>query len=314
MAGFALRMKSKSGQTVIKGLTPQSTVAELKGKLSSLTNIREKALHVLSGFPPKPLDLKQSDITLEAIGITSGDTLIIEERDNPGEEKQTDKESTAPQMERRIHIQESQLERPGILMRKVVPADNSCLFTSIGFVLGGKVDPTCAPFMRQIIAETVAGDSGTYSEAILGQPNHSYCEWILKPDSWGGAIELAVLSQFYGIEIAVVDTLNAIINRFGEDQRYAQRVFLVFDGIHYDPLYLEPFEGGSVQTIFLTTDERILQEAEQLALEAKSSRQYTDVHRFSLKCLVCQEMLVGQVEAQQHAKATGHKTFGETAS
>lgn len=64
----------------------------------------------------------------------------------------------------------------------------------------------------------------------------------MKPDSWGGAIELAVLSKFYGIEIAVVDSVNAIINRFGEDQQYEHRVFLTFDGIHYDPLYLEPLE------------------------------------------------------------------------
>jgi ubiquitin thioesterase OTU1 len=106
----------------------------------------------------------------------------------------------------------------------------------------GKVDVDNAPFMRQIIAESVSNDPDNYYEAILGKPNPEYCQWILKPDSWGGAIELAVLSNFYGLEIAVVDTLNAIINRFGEDQHYAQRVFLMFDGIHYDPLYLEPFE------------------------------------------------------------------------
>lgn len=312
MAGFALRMKCKTGQMVIKGLTPQSTVGELRSKLCSLANIKDKALHVLSGYPPKPLDLNRYDRTLDEVGVISGDTLIVEERQICSET--TQRQPSTPPDSRRPHIEDSQLDRPGILMRKVVPADNSCLFTSIGFVLGGKVDPSCAPFMRQIIAEMVASDSDRFSEAILGQPNSAYCEWILKPDSWGGAIELAVLCQFYGIEIAVIDTPNAIISRFGEDQHYAQRVFLVFDGIHYDPLYLEPLEGGSVQTIFLTSDDHILQEAEQLAMEAKSSRQYTDVHRFTLKCLVCQEMLVGQAEAQQHAKATGHKTFGETAS
>lgn len=104
-----------------------------------------------------------------------------------------------------------------------------------------------APFMRQIIAESVSNDPDNYSEAVLGKPNPEYCRWILKPDSWGGAIELAVLSNFYGLEIAVVDTLNAIINRFGEDQHYAQRVFLMFDGIHYDPLYLEPFEVHKIK-------------------------------------------------------------------
>lgn len=52
-------------------------------------------------------------------------------------------------------------------------------------------------------------------------------------------------------------------------------------------------------------------EAEELAREAKSSRQFTDVNKFTLKCLVCNIFLSGQVQAQQHAKNTGHANFGE---
>lgn len=54
-----------------------------------------------------------------------------------------------------------------------------------------------------------------------------------------------------------------------------------------------------------------MEQAQQIAMEAKSSRQFTDVNRFSLKCIQCDSLLVGQVEAQQHAKATGHTNFGE---
>lgn len=106
----------------------------------------------------------------------------------------------------------------------------------------GKVDTSCATFMREIIANAVAADTEEYSDAFLGRPNTEYCKWILRSDSWGGAIELSILSKFYGLEIAVIDSINAIINRFGEDQHYAQRVFLIFDGIHYDPLYLESLD------------------------------------------------------------------------
>lgn len=74
---------------------------------------------------------------------------------------------------------------------------------------------------------------------MLGRPNAEYCEWIRKPASWGGAIEVSILTNYYGIEIDVVDITNALINRFGEDKEYGMRVFLLFDGIHYDPLYLE---------------------------------------------------------------------------
>jgi ubiquitin thioesterase OTU1 len=126
-------------------------------------------------------------------------------------------------------------------MKKVVPADNSCLFSSIFFALNGRLDEsgTAAPYMRQVIAQTVANDPEMFSEGILGKPNTDYCTWIQDDKSWGGAIELSILSNHYGFEIAVVDTINAIINRFGEDQHYSLRIFLMFDGIHYDPLFLE---------------------------------------------------------------------------
>lgn len=93
--------------------------------------------------------------------------------------------------------------------------------------------------MRHIIAQEVAADPSQYNDAVLGKSNAEYCSWIQRADSWGGAIEVAILSNYYGIEIDVVDIQNAIINRFGEDRNYGLRVFLLFDGIHYDPLYME---------------------------------------------------------------------------
>jgi ubiquitin thioesterase OTU1 len=65
--------------------------------------------------------------------------------------------------------------------------------------------------------------------------------------------------------------------------------------------------------MFLTTDEQVLHQAEELAHEARSSKQYTDLDHFSLKCLQCHELLEGQIQAQEHAKSTGHMNFGETA-
>ncbi|XP_034192500.2 yod1 deubiquitinase isoform X2 [Osmia lignaria lignaria] len=310
MAGFVLRVKTKSGQKVVNGLIPQDKVSELKSKLAELTGIPVDSLHVLGGFPPKAINLNDEANTIEESGIVSGDTLIVEEKPPLYNGKRKSEEIG------RSHIidDESFINTPGVLMKKVVPADNSCLFTSVGYVLNGKVDPSCASFMREIIANAVAADPEEYSEAFLGRPNSEYCKWISKPESWGGAIELSILSKFYGLEIAVIDSINAIINRFGEDQHYAQRVFLIFDGIHYDPLYLEPLDGGSIQTIFPTEDERMLLEAAELAREVKSSRQFTDIQKFTLMCNDCKIKLNGQMEAQQHAKETGHMNFGEVAA
>ncbi|XP_038223019.1 ubiquitin thioesterase OTU1 [Zerene cesonia] len=310
MASLAIKVKSKNGQQILKDLTSDSTVGELKMFLSSLTDVSCENISVLLGYPPKPLDISNNDKKLCEIGLKTGETLIIEEKSvSVGES--TPQASKDKPIENGIVSHENQTPcRPGILMKKVVPSDNSCLFTSIGFVLNGNVDTTVHTLMRQIIAMEVASDHETYNEAMLGKPNAEYCAWIQQPSSWGGAIEVAILSRFYGLEMAVVDTLNAIINRFGEDKNYGQRVFLLFDGVHYDPLYLEQSDGG-IQTVFPAEDLEIYKEAEQLAKEAKSSRQFTDLNKFTLKCQICDKLLTGQVEAQKHAKETMHANFGE---
>lgn len=103
-----------------------------------------------------------------------------------------------------------------------------------------------------------------------------------------------------------------MINRFGEDRHYPMRGFLLYDGIHYDPLFLEPFNGDSPRTLFSVEEETFVYEmAQRLAEEAKSSRQYTDVNKFTLRCMQCDTQLKGQKEATEHAKNTGHTNFGE---
>ncbi|XP_013200225.1 ubiquitin thioesterase Otu1 [Amyelois transitella] len=309
MTAVAFKVKSKNGQQILKDLTSDSTVGELKLFLSSIADVGCERICVLIGYPPKPLDISDDEKKICEIGLKTGETLIVEEKVGAVTKPETS-QPTKP-VENGVASHETIGPcRPGILMKKVVPSDNSCLFTSIGFVLNGNVDTSVHTLMRQIIAMEVASDVDTYNEAMLGRPNAEYCLWIQQPSSWGGAIEVAILSRFYGLEMAVVDTLNAIINRFGEDKNYGQRVFLLFDGVHYDPLYLEQSDGG-IQTMFPAEDMDIYREAEQLAHEAKSSRQFTDLNKFTLKCMVCDKFLTGQVEAQKHAKETKHTNFGE---
>lgn len=165
--------------------------------------------------------------------------------------------------------------------------------------------------MRKIIAEQVESEKDTYTEAFLGKPNAEYVQWIQHPDAWGGAIEVSILSKFYGIEIAVVDVGNAIINRFGEDKCYGTRIFLLFNGIHYDPLYMESFQGKPPRTIFPVEEEEVFRQAEQLAVEAKAARQFTSLSKFTIKCTLCHSVFTGQTEARDHAKETGHTQFDE---
>lgn len=114
-------------------------------------------------------------------------------------------------------------------------------------VFSGKIDLSSGSYMREIIANAVKENTEEFSEAVLGKPNEDYCKWIQNSNSWGGAIEVSILANFYGIEIAVIDTQSGSISRFGEDKDYPHRVFLIYDGIHYDPLYLEsPFSVSIV--------------------------------------------------------------------
>ncbi|XP_017042514.1 ubiquitin thioesterase OTU1 [Drosophila ficusphila] len=348
---FSVKLKSKKGQFIVNDLCEQTTLGELKTKIVQVTQIQAPQLHVLVGYPPKPLDLsqQQEQRDLKEVGINSGETLIVEEKAAvgaaptaaptatafvPGGSTMADDEALARRLQAEeeaqlleatgggVPAQLSDLpvaptesgpngDFNGILLKKVVPADNSCLFTSIRFVLNGKVDNEGSEMMRHIIAQEVAADPQSYNDAVLGKSNADYCAWIQKADSWGGAIEVSILSNYYGIEIDVVDIQNAIINRFGEDKNFGLRVFLLFDGIHYDPLYMETSQSSAPATIFPVEELGVYQQAEQLANEAQSSRQYTNVDKFTLRCMQCDVRLVGQVQAQEHAKQTGHQRFGE---
>lgn len=140
MSGLLLKIKSKNGQTILNTVQPTATLASLKSELAKITNIAPKNLQILSGFPPKPLDLSTLEKTVEASNIHSGDTLIVEEKIEASQNLCDEgmKEEVSDRSKTRRHISDSSMDVPGILLKKVVPADNSCLFTSIGFVLGGE--------------------------------------------------------------------------------------------------------------------------------------------------------------------------------
>ena len=67
----------------------------------------------------------------------------------------------------------------GQLIRFAVPADNSCLFSSIYFVLhSGKLDLAANKYLRNLVASKIEKDQITYSEAMLGRTNSEYSKWI----------------------------------------------------------------------------------------------------------------------------------------
>lgn len=195
------------------------------------------------------------------------------------------------------------------MKRIEVPANNSCLFVSVYYCITGQLKPKC-PELRKFIAQTVQNDPITYNEGFLEKSNQDYCIWIQNEDHWGGGIELSILSKYYQVEIVAVDTQNIRLNRFGEDKCYPNRIFLIFDGIHYDPLVMESSNSNKFQSIFSSNDMTVIEKALEFARIAKSNHLYTDLKKMTLKCNQCNNSFT-QDGARSHASQSGHIDFSE---
>jgi hypothetical protein len=112
-------------------------------------------LIVLAGVPPK--EIADWDTSLKDAGISSGSVLNI-----------------------RI--------RPEVV-RRVVDADNSCLFNSVQYCMhrSRDFDPQS---LRMLVAHAVMDNrDGRYTAAYLGKSPGDYAAWIQSDDSWGGETE-----------------------------------------------------------------------------------------------------------------------------
>ncbi|GIY79512.1 ubiquitin thioesterase OTU1 [Caerostris extrusa] len=261
-----------------------------------------------SSYPPRALNIERNSMKLHELNITSGDTLIVRKRKEP---------ENIPRQIQELNIEAARnsvddiiRNQSGIMIRHVVPSDNSCLFASVRYILSftGEIINNNQE-LRRIIAGVVENNLEKYNFAFLGKNNSAYCEWIQDPVHWGGAIELSIVSGRYKVEIVVIDTSSLITLRFGESEDYQNRIFLIYDGVHYDPLVMEC--EGHIQALFPANDPGPLEMAMEIAREAKASRQYTDIANFSVTCGICNVSLRGQDEMRAHAKLTGHNQFGE---
>ncbi|GIM01564.1 hypothetical protein Vretimale_6355 [Volvox reticuliferus] len=120
------------------------------------------------------------------------------------------------------------------VIRREIAADNSCLFNSVGYVM--HKSRARAPHLRTVVAQQVSSDRTTYSDAFLGMTNESYCNWIRQSHTWGGGIELSILAQAYGMEIAAWNIESRKEHIFGEESGYKRQVMVIYNGVHYDAL------------------------------------------------------------------------------
>lgn len=292
MSVLQLRCKTSNGtHRLTAKLFGTSTIKDLQQAIKTATGISTDLQKIMSGYPPKTINLGNTSLTLNELNIKSGDTFTVSSK-----EKMI--ETSLPQMKRRE-----------------VPADNSCLFYSVYYALNGSLteeEYVLAKRFRADIARIVLSNPNKFTEGFLGKSPADYAVWIQCDTSWGGGIELSILSDIYQIEIAAIDIQTLRVDNYGQDGKYGTRIFLLYDGIHYDPMYLDPENKQFPhQTIFPSVDDAALVQALKYAEVAHKACQYTDIANFTLRCLTCNTKLKGQKAAQSHAKETGHGNFGE---
>jgi len=198
-------------------------------------------------------------------------------------------------------------------VRRKIADDNSCLFNAVGYVMESDISGK-AKSLRSLVASVVT-KSDLYSEAVLGKPKSDYAHWITLPNSWGGGIELAILSEHYSTEICAFDVITKIPYCYGEGNSYTQRVYLVYDGIHYDSLAINLLGSEGPQeldiTVFAPDDHGVKAKMAALIETLHKAGQFTDTAKFQILCTDCNAVLHGEKEVALHATKTGHGNFTE---
>ncbi|CAK9020536.1 unnamed protein product [Durusdinium trenchii] len=286
------RLKGPKGQATLRKVPPERPLEEFLQEISDASGVPVPCLSLRVGFPPQPLQLPEESArgaaTLAALGLKTGESIVVQ------------------------HVEP--VAAQGTVLKRIIAADNSCLFNAFGYVQEKLRDK--APSYRQLVAQRIKEDPERFSEAFLAKPNEEYCSWILKDQSWGGAIELSILAEHFQCEIAAYDICTKRRDLHGEGQGYRTRCMLIYDGIHYDALALakdpQAPEAEDV-TVFPAggVAEVVDLKARALVEEQHQQRQFTDTGSFSLRCIDCQKGLKGEKEAEAHAQATGHTRFAE---
>ncbi|KAJ5780895.1 Ovarian tumor otubain [Penicillium paradoxum] len=326
-----IRIRGPSGQSTIT-FDDSATIKDLQNQIAEKTGL--DAFDVKYGYPLKPLELDsfQPEQSILGAGIKlHGESLVVAQKEGAsrGASDDTPKAQPAPSqpsMSQRPQIpQESSAEDPpeiassdhaGTFVLRVMPDDNSCLFRAVGAAVMGDMDTMVE--LRSIIAGAIQSNPTEYTAAILGKKPDEYCTWIQNEDSWGGAIELKVLSEYFNIEICSIDVQT--LNMFQFNEGAPTRCIVVYSGIHYDVLALSPSDPPYTRAnplahgdtkIFEAVDPVVLTKAKELCRILQGKHYYTDTSGFTVRCNICGGTFTGERGATRHAAETGHYDFGE---
>ncbi|KAI9717248.1 MAG: ubiquitin-specific protease otu1 [Chrysothrix sp. TS-e1954] len=334
-----LRIRGPTGLSSVS-LPETATVDDLKAEIKGKTGL--ETFDLKHGYPPQHLDFDELplELTLAALqenGVElNRQQLIASPKTNsmpshvPPYPARTDtstqqhnghatasahdaSKTSKPQPSEKAQYDPPEIELPpraATLVLRVMPDDNSCMFRALSSaVLTDSLDGMTE--LRSLVAQGIQSDPINYSAAILGKSPDKYCRWIQSENSWGGGIELSILSQYFGIEICSVNVQDGRVDRFNEGA--ARRCILIYSGIHYDVVALVPSSmptAGDVK-MFESDDDATLVAAVELCEKLKARHYYTDTAGFTVKCNKCGWQGTGEQGALTHATETGHYDFGE---
>lgn len=319
----------------------ECTYLALINAIAEVTKIPEAEIEVLMGFPPQLIHPQNLNELAKNLGITSGTTLTVRQNTSKREVVSILQEMgfPTPMIVEVAHLMQTNTLDEAILLCEqlgsdglkdtnnqggisqlqqrqmsihTIPADNSCLFNAIDFLLNGSsATNTKGPmFYRQIVANKISSDPVLYNEDFLEKKPAEYIAWILNPEKWGGEIELSIISSELKIEIAVVDIQTTLSLVYGNDAGYLNRIFLIYDGSHYDAV-IDSNNAGIEGRLFAAGADDVLEEVKRIARDRQKKRQFTNLRSGGLLCKECDCVFMGQKEAVEHAKQTGHTNFGE---
>lgn len=271
----------------------ETTCHDLVQFIQEKSSISIANLQLYIGYPPKLITSPNVEMKLGDVGIESGMVVTVR-NGNPGSFDASSESNTFSSNEN------------SAIIRKCIDADNSCLFNAINYCKNGiSKDP------EQTLRHIVAAEILTASTDIydLERTPEAYAEWILDTNHWGGETELHILSRILSVELAVVDIRTTNIYVYGDNLGYSERIYLLYDGVHYDAL-VETL-NGTERSLFNPADESISALCRQFASTLQTQRKFVNLSGCTIKCLVCGVGLVGQKEAVEHAKTTNHQNFGQ---
>ncbi|KAI1454645.1 OTU-domain-containing protein [Annulohypoxylon moriforme] len=323
-----IRYRAPSGPGNLE-LNDDTTVNQLLEALKSSIGLDD--FTVKYGWPPKGLGTDESDVSVQSLGLHREMLTIAPlEKASAASTAPVTAPDIPPKLEppkskgRGVKDQQISVFMPetnSTLVLRVMPDDNSCLFTAVGGALrgirSGSDEFFNAEALRRIVVDHIRANPEKYNAVILGKNPEAYCRNMLRPDVWGGDIELSIISEVFQLEISVVDVKTGIVYRIGQGNNYEMRCVLVYSNIHYDRVAEIFVEGQEVLEFDVArwavdSSDHIIIHAQEMCKKLKEEHHYyTDTSDFVVMCNECGWLGQGQKSLAEHALQTGHSDISE---